>query len=101
MGEGIVNAQHLIVTKCLSDLYILSLSLCYSVAISLCIECMTALAQPPCVNGVVSRRVYKLGSGEESSRVFKLSHWPQHFFYYVDIEKYKLTGNRQCMRIEQ
>ena len=41
----------------------------------------------------------ELGSGEESNRVFKHSHWPEYFFY-VDTEKYKLSGNRPCMRIQ-
>ena len=62
---------------------------------------MTALPQPPSVNGVMSRQVFELGSGEQSNRVFKQSHWPQYFFYYVDIEKYKLSGNRPCMRTQQ
>ena len=60
---------------------------------------MTALAQPPSENGVMSRLVFELGSGEESNRVFKHSHWPEYFFY-VDTEKYRLSYNRPCMRIQ-
>ena len=58
-------------------------------------------APAPECEWVMSRQVFELGSGEQSNRVFKQSHWPQYFFYYVDIEKYKLSGNIPYMKIQQ